>query len=69
MKPYTRREAKQLEKPILGEYHDLILRADQAGYEDLLDAYNVPAEQRRELIEQFKQSAADQMKRHWNAPK
>jgi len=69
MAPYTRRDAKRMAKPILGEYHDLIMRCDQQGYEDLLEVYNVPKEQRSELIEQFKQIAADQMKRRWIDPK
>jgi hypothetical protein len=69
MAPYTRRDAKRMTKPILGEYHDLIMRCDQQGYEDLLENYNVPKEQRRELIEQFKRSVADRMRRRWIAPK
>jgi hypothetical protein len=68
-KTYTRRDAKRLRKPILGEYHDLIMQCDQPGYEALLDAYNVPKDERRELIEQFKQTASDQMRRSWNARK
>jgi hypothetical protein len=69
MAAYTRRDKARLEKPILGEYHDLIMRGDQSGYEALLDAYNVPQDVRRELIAEFMRSAVSQTRKHWTAPK
>jgi acetyl-CoA carboxylase carboxyltransferase component len=69
MAAYTRRDKARLEKPILGEYHDVIMRGDQAAYEALLDTYNVPQDVRRELLADFTRSAVSQMRKRWTAPK
>jgi predicted deacetylase len=66
MTDYTRREVKWLTPVILGQFHALIMENNQAGFEKLLDAYpHISDETRRELIEEFKRNAENQMRRRW----
>jgi hypothetical protein len=68
--PYTRREAKKMQPDILGRYHDLVMAYDVAGYERLLDGYpHITAEERTELVEDFKLVGELILKRRWRAPK
>ena len=69
MATYTRREAQRLKKPILSDYHELIMRGDQAAYEALLDTYDVPQDVRRELIAEFTRSAVYQIRKRLTARK
>jgi len=70
MTEYTRREVKWLTPVVLGQFHNLIMKCDQAGFERMLDEYpQIPVETRQELIKEFKQIAENQMRRKWIPPK
>jgi hypothetical protein len=71
MAPYTRREKAQLTPTIRHQYRELVIKNDLAGYEEMLALY-VPAlseQTKRELIEEFKQNAAEVLARRWHVPK
>lgn len=55
---------------ILGRYHDLVMTNDLGGYEKLLDQYpQIGAEERAELIADFKLAAETVLRRRWLRPK
>jgi hypothetical protein len=70
MTKHTRREVKWLTPLVLGRFHALIMENNLPGFEALLEAYpDIPAETKRELIEEFKRIAAEQMRRRWRSSK
>ncbi len=62
----TRREAQELTPEILGQYHDLLMTNDLAGFERLLEAYNVAEELREELRREFMHYAERILRRKWH---
>jgi hypothetical protein len=67
--PQTRREAEKLKPEILGQYHDLLMTNDIAGFEALLEIYRVPEELREEHRREFTQYAERLLRRKWRGPK
>jgi hypothetical protein len=69
--PYTRRDISRMQPDILGRYHDLVMINDLPGYEKLLDEYqpHITAEERKELVDNFKRDAAEVLRRRWHLPK
>jgi len=61
----TRREAQELTPEILGQYHDLLMTNDLAGFEKLLGTYNVAEELREELRQEFMHYAERILRRKW----
>jgi hypothetical protein len=51
--PNTRREAQRLTPEIIGQYHDLLMTNDLAGFDRLLEEYNVAEEIRAEHRREF----------------
>jgi hypothetical protein len=68
-KTYTRRDKKDMSPEILGRFHDLVMINDSAGYENLLDEYRVDAEDKAELMADFRRVAEDVLRRRWLRPK
>jgi hypothetical protein len=67
---YARRDVQKAKPDILGRYHDLVVANDLAGYEKLLDQYpQIAAEERAELIADFKLVAETVLRRRWLRPK
>lgn len=67
---YTRRDVQKMKPDILGRYHHLLMTNDLAGYERLLDGYPyISAEEREELIADFKLGAEIVLRRRWRSPK
>jgi hypothetical protein len=60
-----------MQPDILGRYHDLLIANDPAGYEKLLDEYqpHISAEEKSELMEQFKLGAGLLLRRRWHLPR
>jgi hypothetical protein len=70
MKETTRREVQWLTPLILGQFHDLIMKNDLSGFEELLAKYpHIPEVVRGELIADFKRIAEDQLRRRLRAPR
>lgn len=68
--PYTRRDVKKMQPDILGRYHDLVMAYDIPGYEKLLDEYpHISADERTELINDFKHDGEMILRRRWRSPK
>ena len=70
-RPYTRRDIPKMQPDILGRYHDLLMTNNVQGYEKLLDEYqpHVSAEERKELMDEFKRGAELVLQRRWRLPK
>jgi hypothetical protein len=67
---YTRRDVQKMKPDILGNYHNLVMLNDLAGYEKLLDEYpQITAEERDELVADFKLVAETVLRRRWLRPK
>ena len=67
--PHTRREAQRLTPEILGQYHDLLITNDLAGFERLLGKYNVAEEIREEHRQEFMHYAERILRRKWRDPR
>ena len=69
--PYTRRDIPTMQPDILGRYHDLLMTNNPGGYEKLLDEYqpHISAEQRADLLADFKLGAELVLRRQWHLPK
>lgn len=69
--PYNRRDITEMEPDILGRYHDLLMTNNLPGYEKLLDEYqpHISAEERKELIAEFKLGAELLLRRRWRPPR
>jgi hypothetical protein len=67
--PSTRREARELTAKILGQYHDLLMTNDLAGFEKLLEVYNVAEELREEQRQEFMHYAERILQRRWRGPR
>jgi hypothetical protein len=69
--PYRRRDIPKMQPDILGRYHDLVMTNNVPGYEKLLDEYqpHISAEERKELIDDFKLGAELVLQRRWHLPK
>ncbi len=65
----TRREAQELTREILGQYHDLLMTNDIAGLEELLEEYDVATELREECRREFTQYAERLLRRKWRGLK
>jgi len=66
---YTRRDVQRMKPDILGHYHELVMTNDFAGYEKLLDEYRIPAEEREQLLKDFKHAVERVVRQHWRSPK
>ena len=61
----TRREAQDLTPEILGQYHDLLMTNDLAGFDKLLETYNVAEELRESQRQEFTRYAERILRRKW----
>jgi hypothetical protein len=69
--PYTRRDIPKMQPDIVGRYHDLLMTNNVPGYGKLLDEYqpHISAEEREELLADFKLGAELLLRRRWRRPK
>ncbi len=67
MTKYTRRKAYQLSPEILGRYHGLVCENRLAEFLELLETYQpeMPEEVKQELIQLFKQTYEQILRRRW----
>ena len=66
---YTRREVQKMKPDIVRRYRDLVITNNLAGYEKLLDEYQIEGDERSGLIEDFRHDAELALRRRWHLPK